>query len=158
MHFNRKTYTVNDALHKLQHFCAYQERCHQEVYDKLKTMNMIPEAIDQIIVSLIQENYLNEERFAKAFVSGKFRIKKWGRQRLTLELKKRNITKRLIENAIAEINESEYLETLDALASKKCSNITETNPFKKKKKLADYLLYRGWESHLVYEKVNTLID
>lgn len=119
---------------------------------------MIPEAIDQIIVSLIQDNYLNEERFAKAFVSGKFRIKKWGRQRLSLELKKRNITKRLIDKAIAEINESEYLETLDALATKKSVSITETNPLKKKKKLADYLLYRGWESHLVYEKVNTLIN
>lgn len=158
MHFNRKTYTVNDALNKLQQFCAYQERCHQEVHDKLKRMNMIPEAIDQIIVSLIQDNYLNEERFAKAFVSGKFRIKKWGRQRLILELKKRNITKRLIDKAIAEIDESEYLETLDVLASKKCSSIIETNPLKKKKKLADYLLYRGWESHLVYEKVNTLIS
>lgn len=158
MHFNRKTYTVNDALNKLQQFCAYQERCHQEVHDKLKRMNMIPEAIDQIIVSLIQDNYLNEERFAKAFVSGKFRIKKWGRQRLILELKKRSITKRLIDKAIAEIDESEYLETLDVLASKKCSSIIETNPLKKKKKLADYLLYRGWESHLVYEKVNTLIS
>lgn len=157
MHFNRKTYTVNDALNKLQQFCAYQERCHQEVSDKLKKMNMIPEAIDQIIVSLIQDNYLNEERFAKAFVSGKFRIKKWGRQRLILELKKRNITKRLIDKAIAEINEAEYLETLETLATKKCSSITETNLLKKKKKLADYLLYRGWESHLVYEKVNTLI-
>lgn len=158
MHFNRKTYTVNDALNKLQQFCAYQERCHQEVHDKLKRMNMIPEAIDLIIVSLIQDNYLNEERFAKAFVSGKFRIKKWGRQRLILELKKRNITKRLIDKAIAEIDESEYLETLDILATKKCSSIIEINPLKKKKKLADYLLYRGWESHLVYEKVNTLIS
>lgn len=158
MHFNRKTYTVNDALNKLQHFCAYQERCHQEVFDKLKKMNMIPEAIDQIIVSLIQDNYLNEERFVKAFVSGKFRIKKWGRQRLALELKRRNITRRLIDKAIAEINESEYLETLDVLATKKCSSLTETNPLKKKKKLADYLLYRGWESHLVYEKVNALIN
>lgn len=158
MHFTRKTYTVNDALHKLQHFCAYQERCHQEVYDKLKKMQMIPEAIDQIIVALIQDNYLNEERFAKAFVSGKFRMKQWGRQRLRLELKKRDITKRLIDSAIAEINETEYLETFHLLATKKCASLSETNTLKKKKKLADFLLYRGWESHLVYEKVNTLID
>ncbi|NQX86515.1 MAG: RecX family transcriptional regulator [Flavobacteriaceae bacterium] len=158
MHINRKTYTLAEALTKLQHFCAYQERCHQDVYDKLKGMHMIPEAIDQIIVVLIQDNYLNEERFSKAFVMGKFRIKKWGRQRLILELKKRHITMYLIEKAIAEISEAEYLETLDALARKRCSSIRETNALKRKKKLADYLLYRGWESHLVYEKVNALID
>ena len=107
---------------------------------------------------LIQDNHLNEERFAKAYVRGKFSIKKWGKVRLTLELKQRQISKYVIKTALAEINPDDYLQTFHALAEKKAPTLTETNPFKRKKKLADYLLYRGWESHLVYDKVNALIN
>ncbi len=151
------TYTVNEALQKLQNYCAYQERCHSEVQQKLKDMNMIPEAIDQIIVSLINDNYLNETRFAQTFVRGKFRIKKWGKHRLTLELKKKGISKFNINKAIGEIEEDEYITVFNNLAKKRSLQIKETNKTKKKRKLADYLLYRGWESHLVYEKVNELV-
>jgi len=151
------TYTVNEALQKLQNYCAYQERCHSEVQQKLKDMNMIPEAIDQIIVSLINDNYLNETRFAQTFVRGKFRIKKWGKHRLTLELKKKGISKFNIKKAIGEIEEDEYITVFNNLAKKRSLQIKETNKTKKKRKLADYLLYRGWESHLVYEKVNELV-
>lgn len=154
---NNKTYTVEEALVKLQNYCAYQERSHQEVEQKLKGMNMIPEAREYIIVELIQNNFLNEERFSKAFVRGKFRYKKWGRRRLTLELKKRNVSARNINQALLEINEDEYFEVFNELAEKRCHSISETNKLKKKKKLVDYLLYRGWESHLVYEKANDLI-
>lgn len=154
---SNKTYTVEEALLKLQNYCSYQERSHQEVRQKLIGMRMIPEAIDNIIVHLLEHNFLNEERFAKTFVSGKFRIKKWGRRRLTLELKKKNVSKFNINQALSEINEIEYIETFNALAEKKFKNISETNKLKKKKKLADYLLYRGWESHLVYDKVNQLV-
>ena len=118
---------------------------------------MIPEAIDQIVVHLIQENYLNEERFAKSFARGKFRIKKWGRNRITNELKQRGITKYNIKTALKEIDNATYLNTLDALAEKRLEAIKETNIQKRKRKLADYLLYRGWESHLVYGKVKELI-
>ena len=151
------TYTVNEALQKLQNYCAYQERCHSEVQQKLKDMNMIPEAIDQIIVSLINDNYLNETRFAQTFVRGKFRIKKWGKHRLTLELKKKGISKFNIKKAIGEIEDSEYITVFNNLAKKRSLQIKETNKTKKKRKLADYLLYRGWESHMVYEKVNELV-
>lgn len=154
---SNKTYTVEEALLKLRNYCSYQERCHQEVRQKLIGMRMIPEAIDQIIVHLLDHNFLNEERFAKTYVSGKFRIKKWGRRRLILELKKRDIGKYNINQALNEINEDDYIETFNALAEKRLPYIKETNSFKKKKKLADYLLYRGWESHLVYDKVNQLI-
>ncbi len=119
---------------------------------------MIPEAIDYIIVELIQHNFLNEERFTKSYIRGKFRIKKWGKHRLILELKKKNISKNNINQGLREINEDEYIETFNELAEKKASSILETNKLKKKKKLVDYLLYRGWESHLVYEKANQLID
>jgi regulatory protein len=120
-------------------------------------MRMIPEAIDQIVVSLLEHNFLNEERFAKTYVSGKFRIKKWGRRRLTLELKKKGISKFNINQALNEINEDEYIGVFNALAENRLAYIKETNKLKKKKKLADYLLYRGWEPHLVYAKVNELI-
>ncbi len=157
MYSSKKTYTVQEAIKKLEHYCAYQERCHQEVIQKLKGMFMIPEAIDVIVVHLIEHNYLNEERFAKTFVSGKFRIKRWGRRRLTLELKKKNVSKVNINQALGEIEIDEYTEVFNDLAEKKANSITESNKLKKKKKLIDYLLYRGWESHLVYEKANELI-
>jgi regulatory protein len=152
-----KTYTVDEARRKLEHYCAYQERCHKEVTQKLYDMKMIPEARDQIIVHLLQHNFLNEERFAKAFVRGKFRIKKWGKQRLQLELKRKDINKTIRELALKEIPDYEYYDTFHALAEKKATSIRETNPQKKRKKLADYLFYRGWESHLVYDKIRELI-
>lgn len=152
-----KSYTVEEATKKLEHYCAYQERCHQEVRQKLKMMNMIPEVIDLIIVHLLEHNYLNETRFSQTFVSGKFRIKKWGRRRLILELKKREVSQFNVNQALKEISEEEYLSVFHALAEKRADSILESNPLKKKKKLTDYLLYRGWESHLVYEKVNALI-
>ena len=154
---SKKTYTVQEATKKLEHYCAYQERCHQEVRQKLGGMHMIPEAIDVIIVHLLEHNFLNEERFAKTFVSGKFRIKYWGRHRLTFELKKKNISKVNITLALNEISIEEYIAVFNSLAEKKANSIKETNRFKKRKKLIDYLLYRGWESHLVYEKAKEII-
>ena len=150
----KKTYTVDEALKRMERYCSYQERCHKEVIQKLYSMYMIPEAIDHIVVKLMQDNFLNEERYAKAFVSGKFRIKKWGKQRLTRELKQKDIGKTLISMALQTITDEAYLETFNALAEKKSESIRETSVLKKKKKLADYLFYRGWESHLVYDKVN----
>ncbi|MBC3845551.1 RecX family transcriptional regulator [Winogradskyella echinorum] len=149
-----KTYTVEEAQKKLENYCAYQERCHKEVRTKLRDMKMIPEAIDNIMVHLIENNYLNEERFAKAFVSGKFRIKKWGKNRIIRELKFREISKYSIDVALKEIDQEAYYTTLDELTKKRIDQVKEKNSFKKKKKVADYLLYRGWESHLVYEKLN----
>nr|WP_297786980.1 regulatory protein RecX [uncultured Allomuricauda sp.] len=153
----QKFYSIHEATQKMERYCAYQERCHKEVTEKLKGMNMIPEAIDQILGHLIQENFLNEERFAKAFARGKFNIKKWGAVRIKNELKFRDISAYNIKSALAEIQNEDYLKAFDELAKKRVAQIKETNPFKKKKKLADYLLYRGWESHLVYEKANELI-
>ena len=153
----QKTYSLDEAQKKLEFYCAYQERSHKEVVTKLKDMRMIPDAIDVIVVHLIQNNFLNEERFAKAFVRGKFRIKKWGKNRLKQELKRKDITKTIIDIALKEIDADDYLETFYALAEKKAETIKEANSYKKKKKLADYLLYRGWESPLVYDVVNTLI-
>lgn len=152
-----KVYTLTEAQKKLEHYCAYQERCHKEVTQKLYDMKMIPEARDQIIVHLLQHNFLNEERFAKAFVRGKFRIKKWGKQRLQLELKRKDISKTIITIALKEINTEDYYNTFNDLAEKRLETIKETNAQKKRKKLADYLMYRGWESQMVYDKIRELI-
>lgn len=152
MEEKKKTYTLQEAQTKMEQFCAYQERCHKEVVEKLCEMRMIPQAIDYILGHLIQQNYLNEERFARSFARGKFRIKKWGRIKIERELKWRNISRYLIQKAMEEI-EDDYLDVFQEVAQEKYESITEKNPLKAKKKFADYLLYRGWESHLVYEKV-----
>ncbi|MFS4468781.1 regulatory protein RecX [Maribacter sp. 2210JD10-5] len=158
MKYNNTSFTVTEARKKLESYCAYQDRCHKEVVQKLKEMRMIPEAIDQIVTHLIQENYLNEERFARSFARGKFNIKKWGKNRIVNELKQRDISRFNISTALKEIDENSYLETLDALAKKRLAQITEKNTQRRKKKLADYLLYRGWESHLVYAKLQELVN
>ena len=156
--YKRQTYTLAEAKKKLEHYCAYQERCHLEVRKKLQKMHMIPDAIDAVIVHLLEHNFLNEERFAKTYVRGKFKTKKWGRRRLVQELKQKDISKYNINLALGMIGDDEYIETFNALAEKRLKSIRETNVLKKKKKLANYLLYRGWEPHLVYDKVNELIE
>lgn len=148
-----KTYTLTEAQKKLEYYCAYQERCHRDVIAKLREMRMIPEAIDHIVTGLIQNNYLNEERFAKSFARGKFTIKKWGRNRIVNELKQRDISQFNIKIALKEINETDYLNTFHMLAEKRWDSLRETNLQRKRKKLADYLFYRGWEPQLVYEKI-----
>ena len=151
------SYTIDEAKKKIESYCTYQDRCHKEVANKLREMGMIPRAIDQIIGHLIQENFLNEERFAKSYARGKFNIKKWGKKRIVNELKMRDISKYNIASALKEIDENDYLNTLDLLAEKRLSAIREKNIQTRRKKLADYLLYRGWESHLVYDKIAALI-
>ncbi|WP_250433412.1 regulatory protein RecX [Hanstruepera flava] len=151
-----KTYTLDEAKRALENYCAYQERCHQDVCKKLRSMNMISDAIDLVVVHLIDNDFLNETRFARSYTRGKFRVKKWGRKRIELELKKRDISVYNIKEAFKEISDTDYLQTFHELAEKKWQNINESNLYKKKKKLADYLLYRGWESHLVYDKIRDL--
>tara|TARA_R110000796_G_scaffold250788_3_gene380614 strand:- start:17839 stop:18315 length:477 start_codon:yes stop_codon:yes gene_type:complete len=151
------SYTLEEATKKIEGYCAYQDRCHKEVIHKLHEMGMISIAIDQIVVHLVNENYLNEERFAKSYARGKFNIKKWGKKRIENELKQRDISVYNITTALKEINENDYLEALDVLTKKRIAAVHEKNIQKKRKKVADYLLYRGWESHLVYEKITSLI-
>ncbi len=152
-----KNYTVPEAIKKLERYCTYQERCHQDVVLKLKGMKMIPQAIDHVVTHLINENFLNEERFSRNFARGKFKIKKWGKNRIISELKRKQISQYNIKAALSEIDDDDYFTTIDELAKKRLSQISEINIQKRKRKLADYLLYRGWESHLVYSKIKELI-
>jgi regulatory protein len=150
-------YQIDEAQKKMEHYCAYQERCHQEVEMKLCGMQLIPEAVEKIMLHLLENDFINETRFAKAFARGKFSIKKWGRNRIVNELKKRKISAYNINLALQEIDDQDYTVTLEALAEKRLKQITEKDKYKKRKKLADYLLYRGWESDLVYEKTISLV-
>ena len=155
---NQKVYTVEEVQKKLEHYCAYQERCHQEVIQKLRQFKMIPSAIDRIIGYLIEHNYLNETRFAKSFARGKFRIKKWGKERLLRELKQRNISSYNIRLALKEIPEDDYLKTIEELATKFWLSNASRQKQIQKKKVFDALRYRGWESELVYREIKRLED
>ena len=151
---SERTYTIQEATALLENYCAYQERCHKEVLQKLIDMRMIPDARDHIISKLINENYLNETRFSKLFVRSKFNQKKWGNRRLISELKLRNISKYNIDIALKEISKEDYIITFGELAEKRFDQLSgETNNIKKRKKIIDYLIYRGWEFEMVYRKM-----
>ncbi len=152
----QKSFTVAEAQLKLEFYCAYQERCHEEVFQKLKSMNMIPQAIDLIIVHLIEHNFLNEERFACSFARGKHRINFWGKIRIVNELKQRHISKYNIEKGLKEITPEDYLITFNTLAENHWQGTREKHMLKKRKKFCDFLLRKGFESNLIYDKVKEL--
>jgi regulatory protein len=149
-------FSIKAAINKIEHFCAYQERCHEEVVQKLRSMKMDSEEIDTIMVHLISDNFLNEERFACSFARGKHRIKHWGKIRIVNELKSKKITQTLINSALKEISPEEYAITFHTLAERHWESIRETNLMKKRKKFCDYMLRRGFESNLVFDKVKEL--
>lgn len=153
MHSKKSTYTVEEAQRAMEKFCAYQERCHQEVERKLKQMGMIQEANELIQLHLFQNDFINEERFARNFSRGKFRIKKWGRVRIKNELVQREISSLNIRAGLEEIDDDQYEETLNELAEKRYDLVSETHLMKKRKKVADYLLRKGFESSMVYSKL-----
>lgn len=150
------SYTLQEAQKKLEHYCAYQERCHQEVEQKLRSMNMIPEVSNIIIGNLIEENYLNETRFAQSFARGKFRIKKWGKERIVRELKLRKISPFNIKIALKEISPEEYNGTLNALAEKFWMANASRDKHIRKKKVINALRYRGWETPLIFAILHEL--
>lgn len=150
------TCTPKEALLRLERFCAYQERCHSEVVAKLYSLKMTSDEIDFIVVQLIESNFLNETRFACSFARGKHRIKFWGKIRITNELKARQISSTIIALALKEISPEEYEITFEQLSERSWNSISEKNVLKKRKKFCDYLLRRGYESNLVYDKMKEL--
>jgi len=139
------------ALAKAEHFCAYQERAQQEVRDKLYEWGLWPDAVENIIVKLIGDNFLNEERFAKAYVRGKFKQKGWGRIKIKQGLKIKKIPESLLKKALLIIDGDEYLETLTKVLSKKAAMLTEKTPYKRRYKLHQYALSRGFETDLIID-------
>jgi regulatory protein len=130
----KKHYTASEALIKAEAWCAYQERCQQEVRDKLYEWGLHEREVEFIISELISKNFVNEERFAVAFAGGKFRMKKWGRVKLRVELKRRKISDYCIRKGMEEISDRDYRRTLNDLATKKIREVKEKNVMKKKYK------------------------
>ena len=151
-----KSYTLAQAQKKLEYYCAYQERCHKEVIAKLKTLGMIPSVIDKIISELIKANYLNETRFTQSFVRGKFRIKKWGKNRILQELKVRDISSFNIKLGMKEISDDNYQKTFYELFEKRRREVKQLTKTEQKKKIFSYMSYRGWENSKVYEALRDL--
>ena len=148
--------TKEQALQKLRHYCAYQERSHAEVQQKLWDLGVRRAEHDEIISTLIEEDYLNEERFAKAFAGGKFRMKEWGRKKIYYALKEKKVSEYNIKSAMKEIDEGEYLETLQKLTAKKYTSLKSEQYLVRKKKTIDYLLQKGFELELINAAVDRL--
>jgi regulatory protein len=151
-----KSYTLAQAQKKLEYYCAYQERCHKEVIAKLRTLGMIPSVIDKIISELIKANYLNETRFTQSFVRGKFRIKKWGKNRILQELKVRDISSFNIKLGMKEISDDNYQKTFYELFEKRRREVKQLTKTEQKKKIFSYMSYRGWENSKIYEALRDL--
>ena len=156
---NRRTGYISkeEALKKLQRYCAYQDRCHKEVRTKLLDLGVYGHDLEEVIVALIEDNFLNEERYAKSFVRGKLRMKHWGKNKILRELKMKNISAYCIKKGMEEIEEEEYHQILENLVEKKDRLTKEPDKFKKRKKLADYAIRRGFEPALVWNMVKRQI-
>lgn len=144
------------ALMKMQSWCAYQERCQQDARTKLYELGLWPEAVENIIVKLIEDNFLNEERFATTFARGKFTIKKWGRIKIKQELKQKRVGDYCLKKAMQQIDETEYMATLKKLIDSKRKLIKEKNPIKLNYKLMNYVLSKGYEKDLVFDILNNM--
>lgn len=150
----KKYLTKEQAIMKLRQYCAYQERSHSEVQQKLWDLGVYRSEHDAIISSLIEDDYLNEERFAKAFVGGKFRMKDWGRKKIYYGLKEKGVSEYIIKRAMQEIDDEAYRKTLEELAEKKFTSLKGEQYLVRKKKTMDYLLQKGYEPALVTSIVN----
>ncbi len=137
------------ALAKAESFCVYQERSQKEVRYKLVEWGIRGDELEEILSELIVNNFLNEERFAKSYASGKFNIKKWGRVKIKQGLKLKGVPDRILQKALYSLDDDDYMQTLENLVVKKANTITESNPLKRKMKLMTYLQGRGFESDLI---------
>jgi len=148
--------TISEIKSKIERFCAYQERCHSEVVSKLRNFGLKSSEIDEVMVYLIDGNFINEERFARTFARGKHRIKGWGISRIVAELKARNISGYNITAALTEIDANDYQTAFDHIAERHWQSLTEKHPIKKRKKFCDFLLRKGYDADQVYAKAKSL--
>ncbi|MFD2962758.1 MULTISPECIES: regulatory protein RecX [Olivibacter] len=147
----QKKLTRQQAKSKAESYCAYQERSQQEMRDKLYSWGLHPVDVEEIIADLITENFLNEERFALAYASGKFTIKSWGKIKIRQGLKLHQISQRLIQDALNQINQQAYYDKLRGLLEKKAAHLKESDPYKRRNKLAQYALSKGYENDFIFD-------
>lgn len=152
-----KTFTPQQAKDKIQRFCAYQERSHQEVRNKLYSYGLYRSDVDEILSDLITDGFLNEERFAKAFTGGKFRMKKWGRIKITHALESKGLSANCIRIGLKEIDEEAYVTTLRQLLADKNNALSVDNLFILRDKLSGYAIQKGYEPDLVWREINDLL-
>ncbi len=156
-----KTIKITDekiALSKAEHYCAYQERSQQEVRDKLYEWGLHQNAVENLIVQLIGGNFLNEERFANAYTRGKFNQKGWGKNKIKQGLKFKKVSDALIKKALNSLIGDDYLLMLDKFIQNKGALLTEKHPYKRKYKLRQYDLSRGYENDLIADVLRGLVD
>jgi regulatory protein len=146
-----KVYTQQEALIKISSFCAYQERTQQEARDKLYGYGLHKDIVEELISKLISKNFINEERFAKSYAGGKFRIKKWGRIKIKEALKSKGVSEYCIKKGLLEIGDKDYIVTLLSLIEKRSGKEKEKNEYERKHKIAQYLHGKGYESDLVWD-------
>ena len=153
---NKRSLTPEQALQKLRQYCAYQERSHYEVEQKLWELGLPGKVHATLIAKLIEDDYLNEERFAIQFAGGKFRMKDWGRKKILYALREKKVSEYSIKKAMKEISEEAYLKTLESLAEKKYALLKGELPALRKKKTMEYLITKGYEPDLVYGVLNRM--
>jgi regulatory protein len=153
----KKRFSPTEALAKIQRYCAYQERSHKEVKTKLYDYGLYSSQVDEIVSQLITDGFLNEERFAKAYAGGKFRMKKWGKLKIKNELEFLGLTKNCIQRGLKEIELTDYSKTLKALIKKKSAESKEENLFKKRDKVARFVIGKGYEPEMVWEYIRDLM-
>ena len=153
---NQKSYTIEEAEKALEHYCSYQERTHIEVDKKLQSLGMIPVVRERILMHLLQNNFLNEERFARAYSRGKFNNNKWGRVKIKQQLLQKGASEANIRIGLTEINEEVYFGMIKSLASKYQLRNKETNAYKRKQNLLRYLMQKGYEADLIYDFLKTV--
>lgn len=154
----RKILTKEEALQKLRQYCAYQERSHSEIQQKLYELGIRKHEHDEVISTLIEEDYLNEERFAKAFAGGKFRMKDWGRKKIYYALKEKKVSEYNIKKAMKEIDEEDYLKNLKELTEEKYESLKDEQYLVRKKKTIDYMIQKGYEFDLVTKAINDIVN
>ena len=154
----KEVLTYLDAIEKLKKYCAYQERCQMEVRKKAYSYGLSSEEAESLITNLIRENFLNEQRFAEAYVRGKYKFKRWGRKKLELELKSRQVTSYCIKKGMAQIEPAIYFSNLVHLAEKRLPLTKGKNQAEIKQKLFRHLLSKGYESNLIEEVVNDIFE
>ena len=153
----KKTLTPEQAKEKIQRYCAYQERSHQEVRNKLYEYGLYRSDVEESLSQLITDGYLNEERFAKAFAGGKFRMKKWGRIRIIHALEAKGVSANCIRIGLKEIDEPTYLSTLRQLLEEKLPHVDDENVYALRDKLSKFVIQKGYEPDLVWKEINGLI-
>jgi len=153
----KTVYTIAQALDRASKYCALEDRCQFDVRNKLIYWGLNEQEADEALVWLITEGFVNDERFARAFVRGKFKQNGWGKTKIAQALKAKEISDPCIQLGLSEVNQTEYIELLNTLASKKWNQLSDDR-FKKVQKTVRFLLSRGFESALVWEVTNNLKD